>query len=576
MHQAIHLTDLQAAIAWNVAILLAAILAFSLQWSEGRRRNFEPLAWLTVLAVTYAALLVGERAGAFTMTDWSGVLTSGSFPAHSGKTLLGGLVLAILAYLFLKKWWCLPRCMSDALVLAMPLAAAVVRLGCLAAGCCFGSPTGAAWGLSYGAGASAFDWQVAQGLIPPDAAESLPVFPVQLFFTASNLLIFALAWRFQRRLTRPGSLALLVLGMVFANRFWLEFFREATSNRGFLGETFSGVKVAQWVCLAIAAASLAAFWWNQRPSFRPAANCPAVSISLNVKAGTLLAVALGGLLFSPVLTFEEEGVLVLACAPALFFLAKTLRSRWSNEKPKSLPAALFSAAALTLLATPLDTFPPMEPGRQWIEMGGGFTTGAYDDISRDCDGNIVQQEKIKNNSLNFEGSYNWGVKNGRVGLGLRGSSGATKGAPTVADKVYKYNTFGGYVALDKKAIGLRPGILFVSTDGGSGYGKVLPTFNLRVGKLSKYHIDYSLWDNPGFGFYPEPVSSFGIANFGFGDPSGAKNLRLALSSINGENAFSLSFRSPIGNIPLMADGALHIQKKAMFSLGLRYRFDMQQ
>lgn len=102
---------------------------------------------------------------------------------------------------------------------------------------------------------------------------------------------------------------------------------------------------------------------------------------------------------------------------------------------------------------------------------------------------------------------------------------------------------------------------------------MLPTFNLRFGKLSRYHADISLWDNPGIGFYPEPAFSFGH-NFGFSDPSGTKNLRIAWSLINSEGALSLGFRYPLGSIPLMADGAVHLQKHAMFSLGLRYRFDM--
>ncbi len=490
MYQAIHLTDLQAAIAWNAAILLAAIIALGFQWSEGHRRGFEPLTWLTVLAVTYAALILGERAGSFTAAGWYQLLTSGRFPLHGGKTILGSLILAIPVFLLLKKWWRLPAGMADALVLALPLAAAAGRMGCLAAGCCFGSPTSGDWGLCYGPGAPAFGWQVAQGMIPPDATVSLPTYPVQLFFTIANLLAFALAWRLRLRFTTPGSLALLVLALLTGTRFWLEFFREAASNQGFLGETFGGVKAAQWACLAMAAAALTIFWRNQhrhapQPSPSTGAGAEArtdtprdsprlVEISLTAKAGALLVVSLGGLLFSTVLTLEEEAILVLACAPALFFLTKKLHERWSSGTQERLPAALLSAAAFSLLATPLDTFPPMELGKRWIEIGAGGTAGAYADIRRDCDGNVVEQHKIKGNSFNFDGSFNWGLKNGRVGLGLRGSSGATKGAPAVADKVYKYTAFGGYAMLDKKAIGFRPGILFVSTDAAVVTAKCCP------------------------------------------------------------------------------------------------------
>lgn len=582
MHFTLHLTELQAAMAWNTSIVLAAAAAFFVHWKEGKRRGFESLTWLTFLALVYASIIFGERIGAFGLSDWEALFAGEGLPAVVKKTFLGSVLLMLPVVFLLKKWWRLPVGMVDAFLLPIPLAAAIGRIGCFLAGCCFGKPTGAGWGVNYGAGTSAHDWQVAQGIIPEGAAETVGAYPVQLYFVVSGLVGFALLWHLRKRMKQPGQLALATMVFVFANRFFIEFFREAVTGRGFIGEMAGGLKLGQWFCLAVVLVSLLVYCWREF-NFRPiaqAAKSKSAPQFILPKAGLLLTVAIGGLLLSPVLTLEEEVILLMVCSPALYFLGKKIW-RMPSRRKAIAPAAMLSMATIALAAVPLDTLPPMGKGQHWIELGAGGTTGAYSIISRDCDGNIIDEDKVKFQSLAFDGSVNWGIRDGRAGIGLRGASGTSEPEvnANLEDRDFSFNAMGMYAILDTRGIGLKGGAMYIDrafapTVAGDE-NDIVPIIHLRFGKIARLHVDYSNHDNQVFSFYPQPIGGLGVA-YGFDDPSGAKQLRGAFVVIDEESGFSISGRHPIGQSRWVAEGGLAFRRNAIFSMGLRYRFYLKE
>jgi phosphatidylglycerol:prolipoprotein diacylglycerol transferase len=206
------------ALAYAIAIVGCGTLAF-------RRllAGDSPLDWvveglgLTVLAGTVGAVL------GFSLVLWlTGRAPSANLavPLRSGSTILGALTCGGLAGLGYCRW----RGVSageqfDRGIVALPLGQAIGRLGCLAAGCCYGRPTDSWLGVEL-----------------PDAAGVWAArYPTQLLSSAADLAIFAALLAVGRRDARaggdpgrwrfPGRLTLLYGGLYFSKRFAIEFLR---------------------------------------------------------------------------------------------------------------------------------------------------------------------------------------------------------------------------------------------------------------------------------------------------------------------------------------------------------------
>jgi len=599
MHLTLHFSDWSAALFWNAAVVTALLAAFFIQLRAGIRRGFDPFAWTTVLAVVYVALLVGERVGAFALRDWAALFSGYGLPVHTEKTALGGALIALPVFWALSRWLRLPAGSLDLFVLPLPLAAAIGRIGCLLAGCCFGTVSESGWGVCYGPGMPAHDWQVGQGLISPDTTSTLPLVPVQLLFVATGFLAFLLLWRLRKRFRVPGSLGWLTLAVLAINRFGIEFFREVVTNRGFLGHTAAGLKVAQWLCLLVAATALWACWRNEQraPSRTEQA---ATNRPLPILTRLVLLSALVAVFFTPLLTLDERLVLLVSSIPALYYLARAVRQAVVSRQPVLASAGMLSATIVAHLAIPLDTiapsstpvstapvgqdslpaiknrhYAPWKKGDKAFDFGIGGTIGSYrhEIVQRDCGGNVISRQvsSVQNRSAAFDATYSMGLSAGRLGFGLRGISGSTE-ARDIPEKTSDYRAAGPYMLYEYNKFGLHAGILFVNaTPSAPEYGRVLPMFGLRMGRLSKTHFDLAYWQNHGWSFYPEPAFSMGLSH-GLGDPSGAKNVRLGYGVVNSEGALFVSARLPIGNSPLLADFAAQFNSNVMVNFGLRYRF----
>ncbi|MEO8448617.1 MAG: prolipoprotein diacylglyceryl transferase family protein [Gemmatimonadota bacterium] len=134
------------------------------------------------------------------------------------------------------------------------LGMAIGRWSCLLAGDDFGRVASLPWAIRYPHGSLPFRAQVAGGLIPADAALSLPVHPFQLYLAASALvdfLVVSVVWR--RYSARPGITVAAFLVVHGMTRFPLELFRDpGTGSTGVLS-------ISQWMCLGSIAAGTTIF-----------------------------------------------------------------------------------------------------------------------------------------------------------------------------------------------------------------------------------------------------------------------------------------------------------------------------
>jgi phosphatidylglycerol:prolipoprotein diacylglycerol transferase len=103
----------------------------------------------------------------------------------------------------------------DSITSAVPLAQAIGRIGCLAAGCCYGAYCEKPWAIVFhNHGAATFGTPL-----------EMPLHPAQMYFAFSNLLIFAALIAIRRYRKFHGQLAALYFILEGAFRIVLETWR---------------------------------------------------------------------------------------------------------------------------------------------------------------------------------------------------------------------------------------------------------------------------------------------------------------------------------------------------------------
>jgi phosphatidylglycerol---prolipoprotein diacylglyceryl transferase len=149
----------------------------------------------------------------------------------SGAVFYGGLFGGILAVsIYAKQFNIDVLDLIDALTPFLPLVHAFGRVGCFFAGCCYGIPVSAPWGLVFRQ----------DSLAPHDEA----LFPVQLLEAVLNLSLFAGLFLLSRQERPRGRVFGLYLASYGVMRFALEFLRNDAIRGHFLD-----LSTSQWISL---------------------------------------------------------------------------------------------------------------------------------------------------------------------------------------------------------------------------------------------------------------------------------------------------------------------------------------
>ena len=98
------------------------------------------------------------------------------------------------------------------------------RLGCLAAGCCYGKPTEMLWGIQFPKGSMPHHGQYAQGLINYEEV-ALNIHPTQLYEAGAELLMFWFLIMLRPRKRFHGHIMLIWLALYPVIRSIIEMFR---------------------------------------------------------------------------------------------------------------------------------------------------------------------------------------------------------------------------------------------------------------------------------------------------------------------------------------------------------------
>lgn len=212
-------------------VLSAAGYGAGIWWLSRRRGEMglsEDRFW-SVIYWLFAGTLIGAKLGfVLVERDLSALWRDPRF----GFVFYGGLAGCVLAGLLVSRRMGLDfrRC-ADYFGTALPLGHAIGRLGCFAAGCCYGRHTELPWGVALAGDPSRH--------------------PTQLYEAGANLAIFLAASRLvlPRRLA-PGTTFRFVVAAYAVARFLLEFLRDDPRGAGLAG--LSPSQLASLVALLLA------------------------------------------------------------------------------------------------------------------------------------------------------------------------------------------------------------------------------------------------------------------------------------------------------------------------------------
>jgi len=190
----------------------------------------------------------------YIVNDWS------NYAAHpaeifsfstlqAGGVFSGGLIGAFLAAAYYIRKHHMPALATcDAFAPGLALGHAIGRVGCFAAGCCWGKPTHHFWGVT-------FTNPLASQLVGTPLGEALE--PTQLFESAVELAnFFILTWLLKRK-KFDGQVIGAYLFLYGVARYFLEFLRGDPGRGEVFGGVMTGTQLIS-ICLVIAGGLI---WW---------------------------------------------------------------------------------------------------------------------------------------------------------------------------------------------------------------------------------------------------------------------------------------------------------------------------
>ena len=154
---------------------------------------------------------------------------------QSGGVFSGGLLLAIVC-----SWWYVRRekipflSAADVFAPGIALGHSLGRIGCLAAGCCFGRETHVPWAITFHN-----TWAAEFSGTPLNQ----PLHPTQLYESAAELINFALLYWLCKRKKFEGQIIGLFMIVYGIERYVFEFFRGDSGRGEVLGGFMTGTQL---------------------------------------------------------------------------------------------------------------------------------------------------------------------------------------------------------------------------------------------------------------------------------------------------------------------------------------------
>lgn len=241
---------------YGVLVTVGAILGLLYARRQAARAGLPPRAiWNLGIYTIFGALIISKiwlvlSAWHYYAANPGDIFSMATF--QSAGTFYGGLLGAILTIVLYTRFQHLPLLpVLDIAAAALPLSHAIGRLGCFAAGCCFGKPTSLPWGVT-------FTDEAAERLSGTPLHTSLH--PTQLYEAAAEfvnfLLLVWLASGVRRRI--PGQILGAYFMLYGVERGVIEFFRGDPGRTMMFHDTVSLMQI-----VSVALIVIGVFLWRR-------------------------------------------------------------------------------------------------------------------------------------------------------------------------------------------------------------------------------------------------------------------------------------------------------------------------
>ena len=174
---------------------------------------------------------------------WDGTLSLFSLNTlQAAGVYQGGLLLALLTAILYMRHNHLPALLTcDVFAPGVALGQAVGRIGCFAAGCCWGTQCHLPWAVTF----RNLEAQNLTGVVL-----GVPLHPTQLYEAIADAAIFYVLYRMIAKPHAAGAILGWYLALYSSARFVIEFFRYHEQG------LHAGLSLTQWISLATLAAGI--------------------------------------------------------------------------------------------------------------------------------------------------------------------------------------------------------------------------------------------------------------------------------------------------------------------------------
>jgi len=391
-------------LTYSVTLILGVFfLAFS-----GFRQKYPLGSWVAITASVMVLFVIGLKFFVYTPAEWASIFMGTHHDIRYIKYVPGGILLVALGIPLLKRFLGFRASVFDGFVLFLPMLGVFQRVGCFMNGCCYGTHTELPWAVKYGWPSSLFYEQYNQGVLPFGQMHSLGVHPTQLYTIILSLGIIGILWCTRKWFKAPGSRTLFALILMGSMRFFLEFFREPRpgtwSNMHWLS-----LSLLQWVIIFLAILFAFVLWRRERLGLKIETAAQAPQDQPLRSIGVML------LFIFLVWQVREifDGIELMIIYPVLFTSLVVLAAKVFHEITTpvsrmvlaSMMVVVFISMGQTMVEAGQDSL--ASPNRGWFSLGTEGGIGAYESVTRDCNGNITGRYKNDFNVWGVSAAYHY-------------------------------------------------------------------------------------------------------------------------------------------------------------------------
>ncbi len=243
----VHTYGVLMALAFLAALLFAARLA----QRDGlpRERVYDLGLWMLLAGLVGSKILMIWTEPGY--NDWKNFFSLDFL--RSGGVWYGGFIGGVIAGFLLMRFYKLPWWKTaDAFAPGIALGQSIGRLGCFAAGCCWGKPSNLPWACSFTERAR----ELTGVPIVDSFNRTIHLHPTQIYESIAMILVFVFLYRVHAKKLFSGQVVLLYGVAYGIIRFTIEIFRD--DPRGDVGglTTLTGFSTSQIISLLVGISSL--------------------------------------------------------------------------------------------------------------------------------------------------------------------------------------------------------------------------------------------------------------------------------------------------------------------------------